>query len=101
MESDYSEIQEEIAMVQNDMSLLHVSPIGSDYFYFLPIVEISYELSNFRMPLNKWTAPMDLKSKINRNFNLGSIVAWVTKPDKEAEQESLSLPDGWVECDGG
>ena len=39
-------------------------------------------------------------NKLNQLFYLGSIVAWVTKPENGAEQEVLSLPDGWVECDG-
>ena len=32
MEDDYCEIQEELTTVQNNMSLLHVSPIGSICF---------------------------------------------------------------------
>ena len=39
-------------------------------------------------------------NKLNQIFYLGSIVAWVTKPENGVEQEVLSLPDGWVECDG-
>jgi len=31
---------------------------------------------------------------------LGSIIAWVTKPEEDADNERLSLPDGWVPCNG-
>jgi len=32
---------------------------------------------------------------------IGTISAWVTKPSKETrEDEMVSLPDGWVRCDG-
>merc|ERR1712181_181856 len=32
---------------------------------------------------------------------IGTISAWVTKPSKETkENEMVSLPDGWVRCDG-
>lgn len=31
---------------------------------------------------------------------VGSIVAWITKPEQEAEKENSVLPDGWVHCDG-
>merc|ERR1711990_772147 len=32
---------------------------------------------------------------------IGTISAWVTKPTKETrEDEMVSLPDGWVRCDG-
>merc|ERR1711971_780713 len=32
---------------------------------------------------------------------IGTISAWVTKPSKETrENENVSLPDGWVRCDG-
>merc|ERR1719239_160947 len=32
---------------------------------------------------------------------IGTILAWVTKPSKETrENEMVSLPDGWVRCDG-
>merc|ERR1719460_1565003 len=32
---------------------------------------------------------------------IGTILAWVTKPSKETrENELVSLPDGWVRCDG-
>ena len=33
------------------------------------------------------------------NSHLGSIVAWITKPEDSSSQESV-LPDGWLECDG-
>merc|ERR1719370_610587 len=31
---------------------------------------------------------------------LGSIIAWVTKPEENKEDETLELPAGWVYCDG-
>merc|ERR1719249_367395 len=32
---------------------------------------------------------------------IGTISAWVTKPSKETrEEEMVSLPDGWIRCDG-
>jgi len=32
---------------------------------------------------------------------IGTISAWVTKPSKETKKdEMVSLPDGWIRCDG-
>jgi len=44
----------------------------------------------------------DLEDVLNKLVTspIGSIMAWVTKPENDAEEELSSLPDGWVYCDG-
>jgi len=41
----------------------------------------------------------DLEVDLMKMMPLGSIVAWVPKPDKAAADES-EIPDGWMYCDG-
>ena len=68
------------------------------------IVSTNRRVDENKAYIDQNTANIEENRDIIDNVHLapiGTISAWVTKPTKETrEDEMVSLPDGWVRCDG-
>merc|ERR1719507_2404363 len=68
------------------------------------IVSTNRRIDENKAYIEQNTANIDENADIINKLHLapiGTISAWVTKPTKEArEDEMVSLPEGWVRCDG-
>jgi len=68
------------------------------------IVSTNRRIDENKAYIDQNTENIDQNRDIIDNLHLapiGTISAWVTKPSKEAREEDLvSLPDGWLRCDG-
>merc|ERR1719458_1270097 len=68
------------------------------------IVSTNRRIDENKAYIEQNTANIDENADIINKLHLapiGTISAWVTKPTKETrEDEMVSLPEGWVRCDG-
>ena len=68
------------------------------------IVQTNRRIDENKAYIDQNTANIEENMDIINTLHLapiGTISAWVTKPSKETrEDEMVSLPDGWVRCDG-
>jgi len=89
------------AEVMNEMSISQVSTDLED-----GLCELQIEMQNANEELK--ATDEELKTDINGihqevddiiDMPLGSIIAWVLKPEKDADY-TAELPDGWMRCDG-